>query len=352
MGADSMSIVFDYASVRRNDVDGHLFVGSSVISAAQVNPYNGQEIPGYARLGLDPDRKYMLLRDPGALEAALPSLHGKPLLIRHRAQTSGDYDPGVTIGTVMNPKWVPPNIEAELEVWHPDGVKAIQSGQKTDLSAGYRYTPVMEPGTYNGVPYDGRMTEIQFNHVALVDNGRVKGAMVGDQKPEEFFEMDKTTFYRALIASEDRAFKRMKDLREAERVCGPRIAHLGRMALDADSPEAYYRLMLLEMGVTEDLTEFSLADLKSLYRIKSRGGNYLDQTVTRETPSSARGATSPQSTIGAGTFGGSTLDAILAGTSAPQKTAGMAGDSRPGASPLDAILKGVSRPVDMSRPRA
>ena len=148
--------------------DGHLFVGSSIISAAQVNPYYGREIPELSQLGLDPERKYMLLRDPAALEAAVPGLHGKPLLIKHRAQTSRDYDPDVTIGAVMNPKWVSPNIEAELEVWHPDGVKAIESGQQSDLSAGYRYTPIMEPGIYNGQPYDGRMTDIQFNHVALV----------------------------------------------------------------------------------------------------------------------------------------------------------------------------------------
>ncbi len=186
---------FDYASVRRNDADGHLFVGSSVISAAQVNPYYGREIPGYAQLGLDPNRQYMLLRDPAALEAAVPGLHGKPLLIKHRAQTSKDYDPDVTVGAVMNPRWVAPNIEAELEVWHPDGVKAIESGQKTDLSAGYRYTPIMEPGTYNGQPYDGRMTDIQFNHVAIVEIGRVDGAVVGDEQPEqEFLEMDRNAF--------------------------------------------------------------------------------------------------------------------------------------------------------------
>ena len=41
------AFVFDYSSVRRSDEDGHLFVGSSVISAAQVNPY---QWPGNSRL--------------------------------------------------------------------------------------------------------------------------------------------------------------------------------------------------------------------------------------------------------------------------------------------------------------
>lgn len=179
------AIAFDRASVRRNDSDGHLFVGSSIVSAAQVNPYYGREIPNASQLGLDPERKYMLLRDPAALEAAVPGLHGKPLLIKHRSQTRNNYDPDVTVGSVMNPKWVSPNVMAELSVVHPDGVRAIETGQQTDLSAGYRYKAVMEPGTYNGQPYDGRMTDIQFNHVALVPSGRVEGAMVADANPDE-----------------------------------------------------------------------------------------------------------------------------------------------------------------------
>ena len=75
-----------------------------------------------------------------------------------------------------------PERHGELSVVHPDGVKAIESGAQSDLSAGYRFTPIMDPGTYNGQPYDGRMTDIQFNHVALVKAGRVDGAAVGDEQ--------------------------------------------------------------------------------------------------------------------------------------------------------------------------
>jgi hypothetical protein len=135
-------------------------------------------------LGLDPDRKYMMLRDPAALEAAIPTLHGKPLLLRHRSQTRKDYDPSVTIGSVMNPTWESPAIVAELSVINPEGIEAIERGEKTDLSAGYRYRPVMEPGSYNGQAYDGRMIDISFNHVTICPDGRVEGAMVGDSNPD------------------------------------------------------------------------------------------------------------------------------------------------------------------------
>jgi uncharacterized protein len=182
---DEIPLAADFQSVRRVDSDGHMFVGRSVISAAQVNPYYGREIMAVAPgLGLDPERKYMMLRDPAALEAAIPTLHGKPLLLRHRSQTRNDYDPSVTIGSVMNPKWESPQIVAELSVINPEGIAAIEAGEKTDLSAGYRYRPVMEPGTYNGQAYDGRMIDIAFNHVTICPEGRVEGAMVGDSNPD------------------------------------------------------------------------------------------------------------------------------------------------------------------------
>ena len=268
------------------------------------------------------------------LRLRVPGLHGKPLLIKHRAQTSGDYDPDVTIGSVMNPEWVSPNVMAELSVVHPDGVKAIESGQKTDLSAGYRYTPILDPGTYNGQPYDGRMTDIQFNHVALVEQGRVDGAVVGDHQLEEFFEMDRTQFYRALGRAEDRAVERVAATRRAERECLPYIRHDNRaMALDSGTPEELYMSALTALGVPpQDMEGLELAALKSMFKILTSGAS-LDgepNSPPNAGSSSTFGATSPQSTIG------------LNFSSAPQSTAGIAQDSRHGArgsSPLDAICE-------------
>jgi hypothetical protein len=355
------TIVFDYASVRRNDTDGHLFVGSSVISAAQINGYAGREIPGYAQLGLDPDRQYKMLRDPAALEAAVPGLHGKPLLIRHRAQTSKDYDPDVTIGAVMNPTWVSPNVMAELEVWHPDGVRAIESGAQTDLSAGYHFTPVMEPGVYNGQPYEGRMTAIKFNHVAIVKSGRVDGATVGDEQPEpEFLEMNKTDFYYALNRAEDRAVERVAAIRQAEHDCARFLRR--NMAFDTD-PEQIYRDALVELGCDpEDIKDLDLAALKKVFQHMAGGsqlrgvgvagaGSALDAILAATSPQKStldaifEGATAPQLTAGLALTGYTGNEA----TAATTRSRGMAGDSA-AETPLSAILKsiGAKAPVDMS----
>jgi len=174
-------LAFDRGSLRTVDSDGHMHIASSIISAAQVNDYLGREIPDYERLGLAPEQRYALLRDPVELEKAAKTFHGKPLLIVHRPQVAGDHDKSIVVGSVNNPEWDNPNVKAELTIWDAKAIAAIESGEQKDLSAGYRYVPVMEAGTYNGVRYDGRMTEIEANHVALVSQGRVIGAMVGDE---------------------------------------------------------------------------------------------------------------------------------------------------------------------------
>ncbi|MFM0553700.1 DUF2213 domain-containing protein [Paraburkholderia sediminicola] len=53
-------LAFDKSSVRRTDTDGRLFLETSRISKAGVNPYWGREIPKYDELGLDPDKVYQV----------------------------------------------------------------------------------------------------------------------------------------------------------------------------------------------------------------------------------------------------------------------------------------------------
>ena len=179
---DSVLLALDWQGPgRTKDDDGHLFIPSSIVSAAQVNNYRGEEIPNSSRLGLDPKKLYALLRDPDELAKGAETLHGKPFVLVHRSQTAEDHNRQITIGSVMNPVWEDPNLKAEIMVWVKEGIDFIESGEKSSLSCGYRYEAVMQPGTYNGISFDGRMTAIEFNHLALVENPRVIGAVVGDE---------------------------------------------------------------------------------------------------------------------------------------------------------------------------
>ena len=166
-------IALDRASVRRSDEDNHLHVARTPISKANVCPYQGREIPKWQSLGLDSDEIYQLYRDPVELEKAAASFNGKPLLMGHKPVSAADHPHKMVAGGVNNVEWDAPLLYAALDIWDGEAIDEIESGRQEQLSAAYRYTAVMEPGTApDGSHYDGRMTGISGNHVAIVPEGR------------------------------------------------------------------------------------------------------------------------------------------------------------------------------------
>lgn len=160
-------------SERFKDQDGHLHVRATNLSKACVNPYKGSEIPGYEALGLDPDKIYQLFRDPAELEKAAPTFNNLRLMSRHVAVSATDPKEELVAGsTGSEARFEHPYMVNSLVIWRAEDIKDVESKEKCELSAGYYYLPDMTPGTYEGQPYDGRMTEIKANHIALVEAGR------------------------------------------------------------------------------------------------------------------------------------------------------------------------------------
>lgn len=167
------SIAMDRASVRTRDADGHLRVATTPISKANICPYYGREIPNATALGLDPERIYMMYRDPGELAKAAKSFAGKPLLIVHTPVSADDHPREEVIGSIGdNVFFKDPYLMAPLTVWDGDAIELIESGKQRELSSAYRYRADMTPGSYNGEAYQGVMRDISGNHVALVVQGR------------------------------------------------------------------------------------------------------------------------------------------------------------------------------------
>ena len=179
-------------SARRIDADGRLHVDRSHISKATVNPYYGREIPGFEALGLQPDVVYRLLRDPVELERAAPTFARLPVLSEHVPVTVDSPRPDLVVGAIGSEVvFSAPYLDADLCVWDATAIAGIETDKVRELSCAYRYVPVMEPGEFEGQPYDGRMTEIQGNHLALVEVGRAgSDVVVADAKP---FFFDKET---------------------------------------------------------------------------------------------------------------------------------------------------------------
>lgn len=192
-GTDSaLRMALDRASVRSYDVDGHLHIEEANVCQARIDPYKGREIPGWDdetqthELGLDPDKIYMMFRPPWVLEKAAPTVNGKPLLREHKPTNAEDHQTKEVAGSVgTTARWQAPFIKNGLTIWCAEDIEGIETKDKYQLSPGYHYDPIMEPGVWEGEAYDGWMDNIIFNHVAIVEEGR-QGELVviGDDADE------------------------------------------------------------------------------------------------------------------------------------------------------------------------
>ena len=192
-------------SSRTVDVDGRLHVQKSHISKANICPYYGEEIPGWKSLGLDPKKTYNLFRPPEELEKAAPTFARLPILSEHIPISSAEIPKEKIIGSIGSEvSFDSPYLNSDLCFWVDDAIAGIESAQVKELSCAYRYVPVMEPGEYNGEKYDGRMTEIKGNHLALVEAGRAgSDVVVADSKPKPYGEitMKMTKLGKAIFAT-------------------------------------------------------------------------------------------------------------------------------------------------------
>jgi uncharacterized protein len=208
--ADAMSraqgdnLVFDRDSLRTLDRFGRMHVAKCRISKANVCPYYGREIPGFKELGLDPQHRYMLYRDPEELAKAAPTFKNLPLLMLHTKTTAADPHSDLTVGTVggeisFDGTYL---VADHLSIWTRYGIHLVESQAARELSSSYHFRADMSPGrTPAGVAYDGVMRDIKGNHVALVPRGRAgSDVVVNDALLSELHKMKRPNLLARLIA--------------------------------------------------------------------------------------------------------------------------------------------------------
>lgn len=176
------TLAMDRASVRTTDHDGRLHVAVANVSKAAVNEYRGSEVPDAAALGLDPHRIYQILRDPEELAKSVRTFNNIPVLSSHVPVSVDDHRPDLVVGsTGTDAAFVAPFMRCSLVFWAASAIRGIQSGEKRELSAAYRYKAVPDTGTFQGARYTLRMTQIRANHISVVDRGRAgPDVVVGD----------------------------------------------------------------------------------------------------------------------------------------------------------------------------
>lgn len=188
-------LAFDRESKRKIDANGFLHVSISHISKETVNQYIGSSIPGYKELGLDPTKIYNCYRKGSELKAGAESFNGLPILWGHKAESAESPNIKDRIGNMgTDAKFNPPYLDNSLIFNTKRGIDAIESGERVELSCSYRWTPVIQSGTFNGMPYDIIMTNIIGNHLGLVEEGRAgSDVMVHDSKDKD---IDKSNSFK------------------------------------------------------------------------------------------------------------------------------------------------------------
>lgn len=186
------------SSARTIDTDGRLHISRSHISKATVNPYYGSEIPGHEALGLSPNRVYQMLRCPESLAAGASTFARLPILSRHVPVSADAPRQDLIIGSIgSDVTFAEPYLDADLSFWDATAIAGIETNTVRELSCAYHYTPVMQAGTYKGQPYDGIMTNIRGNHLALVEAGRAGSDVLAAD--EALKTMKTTKLGKALI---------------------------------------------------------------------------------------------------------------------------------------------------------
>jgi 8-oxo-dGTP pyrophosphatase MutT (NUDIX family) len=189
-------------SVRSFDTDGRMRVSHTNLSKATVNPYRGDEIPNWEQLGLQADRVYQMYRPAKELKAGAATFNSIQLLKKHVPVDVEDHKMWDIVGcTGSDAAFDGTYLTNSLSVWTKEAIDFIESGEQRELSCGYHYVPVMTAGMFDGKPYDGIMTEIEGNHVALVEEGRAgHDVVVGDSAlSERESEMKPTRLEHAVL---------------------------------------------------------------------------------------------------------------------------------------------------------
>jgi hypothetical protein len=170
-----------------NPGNGHLYVTNCVLTSACVSEYLGSEIQGYESFGLDPAKRYGVLRPLEEIKKALNTYNGLSLLDKHIVVDAETPHQKEWIGTIGTEAIIKGNdLLNTVVVWLQDAINDITLADegsakgKKDLSVGYGYDIVEESGNFEGKPYQFKMTNIRGNHVALVDDGRVPNAQIAD----------------------------------------------------------------------------------------------------------------------------------------------------------------------------
>ena len=163
---------------KKVDINGFWTIKDNPITKEGVFPYSGSQIDFDGSLGLEPNKEYSVYRPAEELikDEAVASFNGDPMIDEHEMVGDGytKYDARPAGGVMLNvrPDESGTGLVSDLKIYSESVKDSIEGGKKA-LSLGYRCRYEQRRGVFGGSTYDFIQRDINGNHIALVDRGRM-----------------------------------------------------------------------------------------------------------------------------------------------------------------------------------
>lgn len=183
----------DSLSNRHKDSNGYLIIKNNPIAKAGVFDYLESEIVSNG----DKTKTIKVFRDFKDLDSKKEYFAKKPILYNHNWVGDGVNSVDGAIGDTIYSK--EPYLVADLIIYNPELIKAIENNDIKELSPGYIGNYVKKNGIYDGIQYEYEQLLNSVNHLAVVEEGRSgKDLKILDNKQRKQMVKKENKFYKIL----------------------------------------------------------------------------------------------------------------------------------------------------------
>lgn len=197
-----IQILDSKATKREKDANGFLIIKDNPIAKAGVFEYLENEILPNSKS----DKLVKVYRPFDSLVATKESFANKPIKYNHR--WVGDTEPTAdgAIGSNITADDKSLMLKADLIIYNPTLIQAIENGECVELSPAYTGEVKKAQGRFNGSDYDYIQSVECVNHLAVVKNGRSGNDLrILDSKNKELKMAQKIDFLNRVLKFLDSA---------------------------------------------------------------------------------------------------------------------------------------------------
>lgn len=157
-------------SKRTKDDNGYLIIKDNPIAKAGVFEYLLSELKD--GITEDDDRVVKVYRPFDELIKIKDTFANKPIKFNHVWVGEEDNQADGAIGSIISVDKDNLMLKADLIIYNPDLINAIENDNLVELSPGYTGEEEKQEGRFNGEDYEFIQKVVCVNHLAVVDRGR------------------------------------------------------------------------------------------------------------------------------------------------------------------------------------